>query len=160
MSLIGYARVSTQDQHLHLQQDALNLMQQPSSILTNITLFATIALIARYTMNITNTSVTEKSVPSFEARRHFGKLIDDVKAGDKFVIKEHGQPVAAIVPQHDFSRLVWRVAIASAAIRGHGDGRTGNCYPTCNHRNPPAYIPWKTSCSCLSLPSKMFLAHI
>ena len=73
-------------------------MQQPSSILTNITLFATIALIARYTMNITNTSVTEKSVPSFEARRHFGKLIDGVKAGDKFVIKEHGQPVAAIVP--------------------------------------------------------------
>src|SRR5258706_16372568 len=86
MSLIGYARVSTQDQHLHLQQDALNLMQQPSSILTNITLFATIALIARYTMNMTNTSVTEESVPSFEARRHFGKLIDGVKAGDKFVI--------------------------------------------------------------------------
>jgi len=73
-------------------------MQQPSSILTNITLFATIALIARYTMNITNTSVTEKSVPSFDARRHFGKLIDGVKAGGKFVIKEHGQPVAAIVP--------------------------------------------------------------
>jgi prevent-host-death family protein len=67
-------------------------------------------------MNITNTSVTEKSVPSFEARRHFGKLIDGVKAGDKFVIKEHGQPVAAIVPQHDFSRLVWRVAIASAGF--------------------------------------------
>jgi len=49
-------------------------------------------------MNITNTSVTEKSVPSFDARRHFGKLIDGVKAGGKFVIKEHGQPVAAIVP--------------------------------------------------------------
>jgi hypothetical protein len=26
--------------------------------------------------------------------------------------------------KHDLSRLVWRVAIASAAIRGHGDGRT------------------------------------
>jgi len=43
-------------------------------------------------------NVTEKNVASFEARRHFGELIDGVKAGEKFVITEHGKQVAAVVP--------------------------------------------------------------
>lgn len=41
----------------------------------------------------------EKTVPAFEARRRFGRLLQDVLArGDRFVVERHGQPVAAVVP--------------------------------------------------------------
>lgn len=49
-------------------------------------------------MSTTPLDVTEKQIASFEARRHFGELIDGVKSGDKFLITEHGKQVAAVVP--------------------------------------------------------------
>ena len=41
----------------------------------------------------------EKTVPAFEARRQFGKMLQDVLSrGDKYVVERHGEPVAAVVP--------------------------------------------------------------
>jgi prevent-host-death family protein len=41
----------------------------------------------------------EKVIAAFEARRSFGKLIQDVLVrGDQFVIERHGEAVAAVVP--------------------------------------------------------------
>jgi len=41
----------------------------------------------------------EKVIPAFEARRAFGKLIQDVLVrGDQYVIERHGEAVAAVVP--------------------------------------------------------------
>lgn len=41
----------------------------------------------------------EKLVGAFEARRQFGKLLNDVTAnGDRFVVERHGEPIAAVVP--------------------------------------------------------------
>jgi prevent-host-death family protein len=41
----------------------------------------------------------EKIIAAFEARRSFGKLIQDVLTrGDQFVIERHGEAVAAVVP--------------------------------------------------------------
>jgi prevent-host-death family protein len=49
-------------------------------------------------MNSIQTAVTEKTIAAFEARRYFGKILDGVKAGEKFVVEEYGEPVAAVVP--------------------------------------------------------------
>jgi len=41
----------------------------------------------------------EKVIAAFEARRSFGKLIQDVLVrGDQYVIERHGERVAAVVP--------------------------------------------------------------
>ncbi len=41
----------------------------------------------------------EKVIAAFEARRSFGKLIQDVLVrGDQYVIERHGEAVAAVVP--------------------------------------------------------------
>jgi prevent-host-death family protein len=41
----------------------------------------------------------EKTIAAFDARRQFGRLLNDVIAkGDKFVVERHGEPVAAVVP--------------------------------------------------------------
>lgn len=41
----------------------------------------------------------EKVIAAFDARRQFGKLLNDVSArGDNFVVERHGEPVAAVVP--------------------------------------------------------------
>ncbi|HEX5506374.1 MAG TPA: type II toxin-antitoxin system Phd/YefM family antitoxin [Thermomicrobiales bacterium] len=41
----------------------------------------------------------EKTVAAFDARRQFGKMLQDVSArGDRFVVERHGEPVAALVP--------------------------------------------------------------
>jgi prevent-host-death family protein len=41
----------------------------------------------------------EKTVSAFEARRNFGKVLQDVVgAGEKVVIERHGVPVAVVVP--------------------------------------------------------------
>lgn len=41
----------------------------------------------------------EKTVAAFEARRTFGKLLDDVQIqGEQVLIERHGAPVAALVP--------------------------------------------------------------
>jgi prevent-host-death family protein len=49
-------------------------------------------------MNTTQTGATEKTIAAFEARRHFGKLLDEVSRDTKFVVKVHGEKVAALVP--------------------------------------------------------------
>jgi prevent-host-death family protein len=44
-------------------------------------------------------SVMENLIPAFEARRQFGKLLQNVAAkGDTYVVERHGEPVAAVVP--------------------------------------------------------------
>lgn len=41
----------------------------------------------------------EKTVKAFDARRQFGKILQEVAAkGDKFVVERHGEPIAAVVP--------------------------------------------------------------
>ena len=41
----------------------------------------------------------EKTVPSFDARRQFGKLVQDVLTHkDRFIVERHGEPVAVLVP--------------------------------------------------------------
>ena len=41
----------------------------------------------------------EKTIAAFEARRKFGKILQEVAGkGDRFVVERHGEPVAAIVP--------------------------------------------------------------
>lgn len=41
----------------------------------------------------------EKTVAAFEARRQFGKILQDVVSkGNAFVVERHGEEVAAIVP--------------------------------------------------------------
>lgn len=41
----------------------------------------------------------EKTINSFEMRRSFGKILQDVSAkGDKVIVERHGMPVAVLVP--------------------------------------------------------------
>jgi len=41
----------------------------------------------------------EKTVGAFEARRQFGRILQEVVArGDKYVVERHGEAVAAVVP--------------------------------------------------------------
>jgi prevent-host-death family protein len=41
----------------------------------------------------------ETLIPAFQARRHFGKLLQNVSAkGETYVVERHGEPVAAVVP--------------------------------------------------------------
>jgi prevent-host-death family protein len=41
----------------------------------------------------------EKTVSAYEARRNFGKYLQDVVAkGDNIVVERHGEPVAVVVP--------------------------------------------------------------
>lgn len=41
----------------------------------------------------------EKTIPAYEARRQFGKMIREVESkGDSYVVERHGEPVAAVVP--------------------------------------------------------------
>jgi prevent-host-death family protein len=43
--------------------------------------------------------VRERTVGAFEARRQFGKILQEVAAkGDRFVVERHGERVAAVVP--------------------------------------------------------------
>ena len=67
----------------------------------------------------------EKSMPAFEARRRFGKLLQEVAAhGDRVVVERHGAPIAAVVPievyeQWKRSRGAFFSAIRSAAERAN-----------------------------------------
>lgn len=41
----------------------------------------------------------EKTVSAYEARRNFGKYLQEVSGkGDKIVVERHGEPVAVVVP--------------------------------------------------------------
>ncbi|WP_343708204.1 type II toxin-antitoxin system prevent-host-death family antitoxin [Mycobacterium sp.] len=47
--------------------------------------------------------MTDSSIPRVgitELRRHFSRIIDQVAAGQAFVITRYGRPVALIVPPH------------------------------------------------------------
>jgi len=39
-----------------------------------------------------------ESIGAFEAKTHFSKLLERVKAGEEIIITKHGQPVARLVP--------------------------------------------------------------
>jgi prevent-host-death family protein len=48
----------------------------------------------------------EKTVAAFEARRNFGRILDDVNArGDQVIIERHGEPVAAVVPMSVYEQI-------------------------------------------------------
>ena len=65
----------------------------------------------------------EKTVPAFDARRQFGKILQEVLAhGDRYVVERHGEPVAVVVPvelyeQWKRSRVVFFDRIRSASER-------------------------------------------
>lgn len=41
----------------------------------------------------------EKVIGAFEARRQFGKMLNDVNGkGDRIVVERHGEAIAAVVP--------------------------------------------------------------
>ncbi len=41
----------------------------------------------------------ERTIGAFDARRQFGKVLNEVIAkGDRYVVERHGEPVAALVP--------------------------------------------------------------
>jgi prevent-host-death family protein len=50
----------------------------------------------------------EKTVSAYEARRNFGKVLNDVSAkGDRIVVEKHGEPVAVVVPVEVYKQ--WQV---------------------------------------------------
>lgn len=44
------------------------------------------------------TTQNTKTIAAFEARRKFGKLLQRILKGDKFVVERNGEKVAAVVP--------------------------------------------------------------
>ena len=55
----------------------------------------------------------EKTVSSYEVRRQFGKIVQDVLVNqDRYIVERHGQPVAAIVPIELLNQ--WKRARAAA----------------------------------------------
>jgi prevent-host-death family protein len=51
----------------------------------------------------------EKTVSAYEARRNFGKVLNEVAAkGDRIVVEKHGEPVAVVVPVEVYKQ--WQVA--------------------------------------------------
>ncbi|MCL4531596.1 MAG: type II toxin-antitoxin system Phd/YefM family antitoxin [Actinobacteria bacterium] len=67
----------------------------------------------------------EKTVPAFDARRQFGKILQEVAArGDRYVVERHGEPVAVVVPlevyeQWKRSRAAFFDRIRSASNRAN-----------------------------------------
>lgn len=65
-----------------------------------------------------------KTVAAFEARRKFGKLLQGVLKGDKYVVERNGEKVAAVVPieiyqQWQQSRQAFFQKIREAARRSN-----------------------------------------
>ncbi|HBQ29249.1 hypothetical protein DK28_0201700 [Peptococcaceae bacterium SCADC1_2_3] len=51
----------------------------------------------------------EKIIGAFEARRQFGKILQEVVAkGSQFVVERHGEPVAVVVPVEVYNQ--WKKA--------------------------------------------------
>lgn len=48
--------------------------------------------------------MTEKTIPAYEARRQFGKMIRDVEKGDSYIVERHGEPAVAVVPLRVYER--------------------------------------------------------
>ena len=52
-------------------------------------------------------SKTTKSVPAFEAKTHFGQLLDEVdRKGIRFLVKRRGKPVAVILGVEEFEDIL------------------------------------------------------
>ena len=70
-----------------------------------------------------SSTVSEKTIGAFEARRQFGKVLQDVLAkGDKFVVERNGEAIAAVVPiqlykQWKQRREAFFVQMREAALR-------------------------------------------
>jgi prevent-host-death family protein len=51
----------------------------------------------------------EKTVSAYEARRNFGKVLNEVAGkGDRIVVEKHGEPVAVVVPVEVYKQ--WQAA--------------------------------------------------
>lgn len=51
----------------------------------------------------------EKTVGAFEARRQFGQILKQVSGkGESYVVEYHGEPVAAVVPIKDYTKMKQR----------------------------------------------------
>lgn len=47
----------------------------------------------------------EKIIAAFEARRRFGRILQEVEhGGHLYVVERHGEPVAVVVPMHVYER--------------------------------------------------------
>ena len=46
-----------------------------------------------------------KTVTALDVRRHFGRLLDEAGAGERFVIERAGQPIAALVSLADLATV-------------------------------------------------------
>ena len=50
---------------------------------------------------------TTKAVPAFEAKTHFGQLLDEVDSrGSRFLVKRRGKPVAVIMGIEEFEDML------------------------------------------------------
>jgi prevent-host-death family protein len=66
------------------------------------------------------------SISAFEAKTHFGSLLDRVAAGEEIVITRHDKPVARIVPEGVPSRESIREVVAGMrALRTRIAARKG-----------------------------------
>lgn len=70
----------------------------------------------------------EKRIPAFEARREFGKLLQNVTArGDTYVVERHGEPVAAVVPIEVYEQ--WQQQRSAFFKRWRQAAETANLTP-------------------------------
>jgi prevent-host-death family protein len=52
-------------------------------------------------------SKTVKAVPAFEAKTHFGQLLDEVdQQGVRFVVERRGKPIAVIIGVDEFEEML------------------------------------------------------
>lgn len=64
------------------------------------------------------------NIGAFEAKTHLSRLLEQVAAGEKFVITRHGKPVAQLVPidNDDDETLLQRRAAAVVRLKSVGNG--------------------------------------
>ena len=64
------------------------------------------------------------NIGAFEAKTHLSRLLEQVAAGEKFVITRHGKPVAQLVPldKDDDETLRLRRAAAVERLKSVGNG--------------------------------------
>jgi prevent-host-death family protein len=67
-----------------------------------------------------------KTVSAFEAKTHFGSILDRVAGGEEIVITRHDKAIARIIPENGGSRESVRDAIAGLrALRARTTARKG-----------------------------------
>ncbi|MCC7105038.1 MAG: type II toxin-antitoxin system Phd/YefM family antitoxin [Chloroflexi bacterium] len=70
----------------------------------------------------------EKTVSAFQARRRFGKILEDVAGkGDAVVVERHGEAVAAVVPIDVYAR--WKRSRAEFFDRLRAIAESSNLTP-------------------------------